>query len=83
MNRAGFPDVCAVKGTRVVFIEFKSAKGKVRDMQAKWLDELAGATREVYLVRPQHLNQILDCMSGDPAEGVPMHWNNQRPTDAE
>lgn len=37
---AGFPDIIALAPGRVAFLEFKSAKGKLKPSQAEWLDRL-------------------------------------------
>lgn len=36
----GFPDLVLVKGARLIFVELKSAKGKLTDDQAAWLRAL-------------------------------------------
>ena len=82
-NRAGFPDCCAVKGSRLMFIEFKSAKGKLRTQQRQWLDELAQATYEVYLVRPKDLDEIVAIISGVYQPTITCHWNSVKAVDDE
>lgn len=54
-NRAGFPDLVLVHTTtgRLIFVELKSDKGRVRPEQDVWLQHL-GRCHEVYLWRPQH-----------------------------
>jgi hypothetical protein len=49
----GFPDLVAVRGDRVLFVELKAANGKLRDEQQSWLSAL-GATGavEVHCWRP-------------------------------
>jgi hypothetical protein len=37
---AGFPDIVALAPGLVAFLEFKTAKGKLSDNQAEWLDRL-------------------------------------------
>jgi hypothetical protein len=48
----GFPDVVAVRGDRVVFIELKSETGRLTDDQADWLLALGQAGAEVHCWRP-------------------------------
>lgn len=50
-SKAGFPDLCAFRD-RVIFIELKSDKGRVRPAQREWLDGLKAAGAEVHLWRP-------------------------------
>jgi hypothetical protein len=48
----GFPDVVAVKGERVLFLELKSQNGKLRDEQRHWLSALGAAGAEVHCWKP-------------------------------
>jgi hypothetical protein len=54
-NRAGFPDLVLIHTTsgRLIFVELKSDKGRVRPEQDVWLQHL-GKHHEVYLWRPAH-----------------------------
>lgn len=54
-SEPGFPDLCMVKGARVIFAELKSQKGRVSGPQQEWLDALRLAPVEVYLWRPADL----------------------------
>lgn len=38
----GFPDLMALAPSKVAFLEMKSAKGRLSDNQADWLDRLHG-----------------------------------------
>lgn len=49
----GFPDIVAVKGERVLFIELKSMNGKLRDEQRYWLSALGAAGAEVHCWKPE------------------------------
>jgi len=56
---AGFPDLCMVRGERVVFAELKTAKGRVSDAQEVWLCTLRATGKvEAYLWRPQSWPEI-------------------------
>ncbi len=48
----GFPDLCMVRGERVVFMELKTMKGRLSEDQKSWRDELQGSVAEWYLVKP-------------------------------
>ena len=49
----GFPDLVAVRLSRLVFIEVKTERGRVRPEQTTWLDDLRLSGRcECYLWRP-------------------------------
>jgi len=56
---AGFPDICAVRLSRILIIELKSETGKVTEEQAAWLKafELTGKV-EVYIWRPLDRDEI-------------------------
>ena len=50
---AGFPDLTMVRGTRLIFVELKSHKGKTNTAQDEWLDALDHVPHvSVYLWRP-------------------------------
>ena len=51
-SQPGFPDLTLVKGSRLIFAELKSAKGKPSPEQKEWLAALRGTSAEVYLWRP-------------------------------
>jgi hypothetical protein len=56
-DAAGFPDIVAVR-ERVVFIELKAARGRIRPAQQEWLRELDEAGAEVYCWRPADWPEI-------------------------
>jgi len=56
----GFPDLvlaCQVR-KRVIYAELKTEKGKVSDSQRDWLDELTACGQEVYLWKPDDIEEI-------------------------
>lgn len=65
--RKGFPDLIAVKGTRLLAIELKAKKGRVTPEQLTWLDSLAIAGAESYLWRPGDWNEIETVLRGTGA----------------
>jgi hypothetical protein len=56
---AGFPDLVAVRGPRVVWIELKAEGGKATAAQLNWLEDLKAADQEVYLWRPSDWPEIV------------------------
>ena len=53
---AGFPDVCAIRGNRLLFAELKREKGKTTPAQDAWLADLRALPGiEVYVWRPLQL----------------------------
>lgn len=73
----GYPDITAVKGVKILFIELKSEKGKVRPEQDDWLTDLADAYLGVHLVRPSNLDYFIDHLAGKN-DGLETHWRNVR-----
>jgi len=57
-SQPGFPDLCMVRGQRIVFAELKSQKGRVAASQQNWLTALGATAVEVYLWRPSDREQI-------------------------
>jgi len=55
-SASGFPDRVLAR-ERIVFVETKSATGKVSPAQKGWLDGLARAGGECYLWRPADLDE--------------------------
>lgn len=60
---AGFPDIIAVRGTRIVVAELKKETGHTTDEQDKVLAmfELTGKV-EVWVVRPSNIDEFRDAM---------------------
>jgi hypothetical protein len=64
LNPAGLPDLVLVKPPRVVFLELKSDKGRVRPEQQIWLDALEQCdTLTSALVRPDDLSTVIDYLT--------------------
>lgn len=53
-SASGYPDLTLVKGNRVLFVELKTATGKVRAEQIVWAERLAavGGAVEYHQWRP-------------------------------
>lgn len=61
--RAGFPDLCAARGTRLIFAELKTQTGRVGPGQEEWLAALARTGAETYLWRPSDMLYIRDILA--------------------
>lgn len=51
-SSAGFPDVVAVRGTRVIYRELKAVRGSLSPEQRLWRDRLLGAGQDWALWTP-------------------------------
>jgi hypothetical protein len=51
----GFPDLCMVRGERVVFAELKTMRGRMSPAQKSWRDALWDSVGEWYCWRPDDL----------------------------
>jgi hypothetical protein len=60
---AGFPDLVMVRGSRIVWMELKSHRGKVSEEQKVWLGRLRGATEDVYVFRPADMKRIQEVLA--------------------
>lgn len=49
---AGFPDLVMVRGDRTLFVELKSATGRLRPEQKTWLNRLTDAHQETFVWFP-------------------------------
>jgi Holliday junction resolvase len=49
---AGFPDVLAVRGDRIIAAELKSNRGRLTDLQEAWLEALRPVA-DVFVWRPE------------------------------
>ena len=55
----GFPDLTLVREGRLLFIELKTARGRLRPAQSAWLDALTGCFLvETYVLRPADWPEI-------------------------
>lgn len=54
MPQAGYPDLTIVGHGRMLHVELKSQRGRLRPEQAKWRDEIQRAGGEWHLWRPEH-----------------------------
>jgi hypothetical protein len=54
-SQPGFPDLTMIhtRNGRLIFVELKSEKGRIRPEQKVWLEHL-GRHHEVYIWRPAH-----------------------------
>jgi len=54
----GFPDIVAVRGDRVLWLELKAERGKLSDEQSRWLAALGLAGQDVHCWRPSDWTTI-------------------------
>jgi VRR-NUC domain len=58
----GFPDVVAVRGGRVLFVELKAEGGRLSEAQAEWLAALGGAGADVHVWRPSDWDLVQEVL---------------------
>jgi hypothetical protein len=63
--KAGYPDLTAVRGTRLLYAELKRETGKTTPDQDAWLADLAAAGAECYVWRPSDLAEIARVLAPD------------------
>ncbi len=79
-SEPGYPDLTAVRDSRLMFVEFKTEKGRMRPAQIEWLNMLVQAHGEVYLVRPSTMDAFLKNME-HVGDDLSTHWRNVRQAD--
>jgi hypothetical protein len=60
----GWPDLVLVRD-RVIFVELKTDRGRVRPEQHWWIDVLEGAGQEVYVWRPSDWDEAVSVLRKD------------------
>jgi hypothetical protein len=68
-SEAGYPDIAAVRGSRLLYAELKSRTGVLTVEQRLWLDALWSAGAEVYVFRPDDLDWITEVLTDDARYG--------------
>jgi hypothetical protein len=64
-NAAGFPDLVLIQPPRVLFVELKSPRGRVRQEQAAVLELLAECdTISSGIVRPADADRLITALAG-------------------
>lgn len=62
-NKAGLPDLIAVRAPRLVFIELKKMRGQLSPAQEEWLAELARCTSvDAFLWRPDQFDEAREVL---------------------
>lgn len=62
-SEAGYPDLCMVKGTRLLFAEVKTDIGKMSPAQKEWFQALKAAKVECYLWRPMYWDCVQEVIT--------------------
>lgn len=60
---AGFPDIVATNGESIIYVEIKSAVGRLSPGQKAWRNHLESAGAEYYLWRPSDLEEAKNIIS--------------------
>lgn len=60
-SQAGFPDLVLVR-ERVLWLEVKTDRGRIRPEQQIWLDALNAAGQEAWVVRPADWSRLLEVL---------------------
>jgi hypothetical protein len=61
--RAGFPDLVAVRGSRIIYAELKRETGKQSPAQVIWQNRLEAAGAEYYLWKPSDVTGVAQILS--------------------
>jgi hypothetical protein len=69
-SEKGFPDRVYVRD-RVIFLELKTERGRVKLEQVAWGEALVRAGAEYYLIRPSDWALVLDVLQREGVRGCP------------
>lgn len=67
-NRAGFLDLLLIRGGRLIWVELKTNRGRLRSAQRDMIARLREAGQDVRLWRPRDWLEVLDTL--DPARMI-------------
>ena len=83
-NRAGFPDLVLLRPPRLLFIELKTASGRVSPAQRVWLEQLGRVDDiTVDLVRPDRADALIRTLLERTHDGLEAaqavdDWHSER-----
>lgn len=70
-SEAGFPDLVLLKPPRIIFAELKGPKGKLKEAQKIWLEQLKQVPNlEVYLWKPENVEEVYKLLIQAPPPKV-------------
>jgi hypothetical protein len=61
--KAGFPDIVAARGSRILFAELKRETGRLSDDQVRWQDAVLAAGQEHYVWYPHDMETIKEVLA--------------------
>lgn len=65
----GFPDLVCYRGRRLLFVELKTATGRVSPEQEDWIAALKDCGQEAHLIRlPADYDRFLEIVQRDPEQ---------------
>ena len=62
-SQPGFPDLCMVRGGRLIFAELKTSKGRLTHTQRSWIMALGETAAETYVWRPGSRDAIEEILT--------------------
>jgi hypothetical protein len=61
----GIPDIIAVRGDELIWIELKSERGRLTPGQYAWIGSLRVAGQRVYLWRPSDWDEVVEILGSE------------------
>lgn len=79
-SNPGWPDLVLCRPPEILFLEVKTAKGRVRPEQQEWIAALTACGLEAWIVRPVDFDAVHDRLSRGRHKTEPLYRSSTEAT---